>query len=106
MGCVTTEFPSLDDQLEAVSNAQRRRLLISLLPEDRSDGTSESADGPRADAVEPPREPDMVHNHLPKLARIEVIDWDRQNHRVTRGPEFETIRPFLELLDDHGVRAD
>lgn len=40
----------------------------------------------------------LRHLHLPVLEERGFVRWDRENHRVTRGPRFEELEPFLELL--------
>ncbi|EMA22283.1 hypothetical protein C443_10012 [Haloarcula argentinensis DSM 12282] len=29
-----------------------------------------------------------------------LIEWDRETHRVTRGPEYEQVRPLLAFLSE------
>lgn len=92
---------SFDDMVDALADVQRRKLLIALLehnPQDDSavviaDSESES------DAVE--RLVSMQHVHLPKLTDYGFIEWDEDTHEVMKGPNFDEIRPLLELLDDH-----
>ena len=43
----------------------------------------------------------MVHVHLPKLERYGCVEWDRRTKDVAKGPNFEEIRPVLELLEAH-----
>jgi len=45
---------------------------------------------------------DVYHNHLPKLDDLGFVSWDRENGVVATGPQFEEIRPLLELLADNG----
>lgn len=44
---------------------------------------------------------DLVHNHLPKLAEYDIIDWDRKRRTVTDGPAFDTVESMLTLLESH-----
>lgn len=90
-----------DDMVDALADVQRRKLLTALLehnPQDDApvavaDSNSES------DAVE--RLVSMQHVHLPKLVDYGFIEWNKETHEVIKGPNFEKIRPLLELLDDH-----
>jgi len=43
----------------------------------------------------------LAHKHLPKLAAEDVVEWDRQENLVTRGPSFDEIEPALETLASH-----
>nr|WP_121744666.1 transcriptional regulator [Natronorubrum halophilum] len=44
---------------------------------------------------------EMQHTHLPLLEEYGFIDWDRENREVTKGPEFDEIRPLLEMMIEH-----
>lgn len=90
---------SLDVMLDALADVQRRRLLVALLqhnPQDDSPAIIEE-DTDSLDALI-----SMRHVHLPKLQDYGFIDWNRETHEVTKGPNFDQIRPLLELLDNHG----
>lgn len=87
-----------DDMMTALANAQRRRLLISLLEHNlQADspvviaGCDSDADGVVL----------MRHAHLPKLGDYGFIEWNEESNEVTKGPKFDEIRPLLELLDAH-----
>jgi predicted transcriptional regulator len=92
---------SFDDLADVLADTQRRKLLIALLEhnpqDDRPVGIAD--EGTESDSLE--RLVSMRHVHLPKLADYGFIDWDEDAHEVTKGPNFEEIRPMLELLDDH-----
>jgi len=87
--------------VDALANVQRRKLLVALLehnPQDDdpvviADSESES------DAVK--RLLSMQHVHLPKLVEYGFIEWNKDTHEVMKGPNFDEIRPLLELLDNH-----
>ncbi|WP_336036514.1 DUF7344 domain-containing protein [Halobacterium yunchengense] len=82
---------SVDDVFKAVSNVQRRKLLDSLI----SDSPPDEGVGPGivvdVDAA-------MYHRHLPKLADCGLINWDRDENRVTRGPNFEAAAELLDFV--------
>ncbi|MGA9401220.1 hypothetical protein [Haladaptatus sp.] len=40
----------------------------------------------------------MQHVHLPKLEDYGYIDWNRISEQVTKGPQFDEIKPLLTLL--------
>ncbi|MBZ6494955.1 transcriptional regulator [Haloterrigena longa] len=44
---------------------------------------------------------EMEHTHLPLLEDYGFINWDRDTHEVTKGPQFDEIRPLLELMVNH-----
>lgn len=91
---------SVDEMADALADVHRRKLLVALLehsPQDHSPvGISDSEnDAALGDSVS------MNHVHLPKLADYGFIDWDEKRHEVSKGREFDEIRPLLELLDAH-----
>jgi hypothetical protein len=95
------ERPSSDEMIDTLGAIQRRKLLLSLLDHNSRDGPavvpadigSETGAGGRSGAI--------YHTHLPKLAEYGFIEWDRERSEVERGPNFDEIRPLLELLDEH-----
>lgn len=97
----TERETALDDMLDAVADIQRRKLLVALLdhnPQDDSPAIlADAAD--ETDAFE--RIVQMEHVHLPKLAEYGFIDWNEEGDKVSKGPNFDEIRPLLELLLDH-----
>jgi predicted transcriptional regulator len=97
----TSEAISFDDMVDALADIQRRTLLISLLqhnPQDETPVVIADSDSER-DAVE--RLVTMHHVHLPKLADYGFIEWNEDTHEVMKGPNFDEIRPLLELLDTY-----
>lgn len=92
---------SLDRLFETVAREPRRRVLDALR-EGSPRTVEELTDQLTRQEV---RDRDTVgvalrHNHLPRLDAAGVARWDRRHGTVTRGPQFEEIRPFLELMAD------
>ena len=46
---------------------------------------------------------ELHHNHLPKLAEHDVIEWDQEKGVVTRGPAFDAVEPLVALLQRHST---
>lgn len=46
-------------------------------------------------------EVELRHNHLPRLAEQNIIEWDETSGSITRGSNFERVRPFIERLDEY-----
>jgi predicted transcriptional regulator len=91
---------SFDDMLDVMSHIQRRKLLMALMDHNPQDDTlSVPAGSEDVDSIE--RLVQMKHVHLPKLVDHGFVEWNRDTHEVTKGPNFDEIRPLLELLDDH-----
>lgn len=93
---------AVDELFEALADAQRRRLLVHMLehnPEDDTKvyiGDMDVEDADLEDLLT-----NMTHIHLPKLEADGFINWDKEEHVVTKGPNFDEIRPLVELLNNH-----
>ncbi|WP_455429697.1 DUF7344 domain-containing protein [Natrinema altunense] len=88
-----------DNFFRSVVNVQRRRLLVHMLshnPEDESKLYTDDIETSEMEAARLLTE--MKHTHLPLLEDYGFIDWDRDTHEVTKGPEFDEIRPLLEMM--------
>jgi predicted transcriptional regulator len=95
------EALSFDDMVDALANVQRRKLLTALLehnPQDDAPVVITDSDN-ETDAVKRPVT--MRYVHLPKLVDYGMIEWNEETHKVAKGPQFDEIRPLLELLADH-----
>ncbi|QSW99004.1 hypothetical protein [Haloterrigena alkaliphila] len=107
----------IDHIFDALADEYRRELLVSLLdhashrvskPAGVSWAVAESNDELlrrhlSSSRAIPDADEELLrahHVHLPKLADYEYIEWNRDENRVTRGPQFDEIRPVVELLDD------
>lgn len=106
-----------DAVFDALAAAQRRQVLVGLLDHEPqhvaklSDASREMADAHEAflsQYLSDSRESAAVDKellrthfvHLPKLVEYGFAEWDRDTKVITKGPRFDEIRPFLELLDD------
>lgn len=107
-----------DKVYDALASEQRRQVLVNLL-EDDSQSVPELSEESRelltadegvlegflTDSVEIANtEKDTIrlyHTHLPMLAEYGFIKWEREMHFVTKGPQFEEIKPLLEVVDEH-----
>lgn len=94
---------SMNDQIfDALANEHRRRLLLALLHENPQDAIVESLprDGDAGDANPEQRHRiQMYHAHLPKLEDDGFIEWNEDTNEVTKGPQFDEIRPLLHFVD-------
>ncbi|MFD1647637.1 DUF7344 domain-containing protein [Haloarchaeobius litoreus] len=93
----------MDSMLDALANRYRRRVLVALL-----DHNPQDDDDPQVpDDVRLEDEGleqlmiQMRHVHLPKLAESGFIEWDQETNTIRMGPQFEEIRPLLELMANH-----
>lgn len=92
---------SFDDMVDALADVQRRKLMTALLVHNpQNDSPVVIADSDK-DADDLGRLVSMNHVHLPKLVDYGFITWDEETHEVAKGPNFDEIRPLVELLDNH-----
>lgn len=92
---------STDEMLNALGHVQRRKLLVSLLDHNPQDDAPAVVSESEEAAETMTRLVQMEHVHLPKLEEYGFIEWDRENHDVSKGENFDEIRPLLELLAAH-----
>lgn len=91
----------LSAQLDAVRHEDRRQILFALRDAERWRPSVSEFDGGRTPVGEPAIPAALYHRHLPKLAEMGLIEWDRETHWVTRGPEYERVRPLLAFLSEN-----
>lgn len=96
--CVQEEF--LNGHLEALGRLERRRVLLRLA--NATPHNNPCIDFSDVEPTAEERDPlvPMRHLHLPVLEEYGFIQWDRKNHRVTKGPRFNELEPFLKLYHD------
>jgi len=92
---------SFDDMVDALADIQRRKLLVALLEHNPQDDTPVAIADSESDADAVDRLVTMHHTNLPKLAAYGFIEWNQDSHEVTKGPNFDEIKPLLELLANH-----
>jgi hypothetical protein len=88
-----------------LANRHRRRLLVHLIdgnPEDRAEIPQDIVhEGEVREETLDALGVEFEQTHLPMLERAGVIDWDHDEEVIVKGPEFDTVRPMLELLVEH-----
>lgn len=95
-----SEGTTADQLFDALADVHRRRLLLALVDHNPQD-VSELPGVPWAVSESEAGLTSKRHVHLPKLADYGLIEWDKDEQLVVKGPRFEEIEPILELLDDH-----
>jgi hypothetical protein len=92
---------TVDEVLNALAHIQRRKLLTALLTHNPQKDESATIDSDESEDEELAQLIQMRHVHLPKLEDYGFINWDQNNNEVSKGPNFDKIRPVLELLTNH-----
>jgi len=95
-----------DDVVDALANGRRRAALCYLF---RRDGTVPLADlsahvasreQDRATDVSPASiSAALVHAHLPKLAEVDLVEYDRTARQVSLGSRAVDVRPVLDAVE-------
>ncbi|MDT3433376.1 hypothetical protein [Haloarcula sp. 1CSR25-25] len=88
----------MDDKIGILSKRQRRLVLLAL----KHDGEKTEADVlfRSGDQVED-GDLELVHNHLPRLEEAGYIEWDRDSGTISKGPQYDEIKPLLDLIENH-----
>ncbi|WP_436911418.1 DUF7344 domain-containing protein [Halosimplex marinum] len=99
-----------------LADDRRRRLLVLLsegesvdVPDAALDRGGPSASGcsgerPRTGPPSPRRaEIRLRHVDLPKLSAAGLVEWEREDDTVRRGPRFDEIEPLLTVLVDNAA---
>ena len=98
----------IETSYSLLSNARRRQLL-ALLGEARVwtvDALAREI-AARDDATVDRIELTLVHNHLPRLADYDVIEWDGRSGDVVRSDRYADLEPLLErTADGEAVSAE
>lgn len=90
-----------EEALDVLGERERRKLLVALMDHNPQPDLPSLAGTDERDISELEGLEAMHHVHLPKLVDFGLIEWDRENHEVSKGPNFVEIRPMLELLDNN-----
>lgn len=92
-----------ENHLSALADPYRRQLLVALLersPQDDGDIDPLNAITYTDTKTETLRT-ELVHSHLPKLANLGYIDWDRDRGKLNTGSNWDEIVPLLRLIHGH-----
>lgn len=89
----------LEEYLRVLAHEHRRQLLTLLLER----GDHETVAVPDA-VVGDDTDSDTVrlafhHMHLPKLDDCGLVEWDRDADVVTKGANFDDVRPLIEAVE-------
>jgi len=89
-----------NDVFEALSAEPRRQLVVSLLDAEPSESVPlpESAVNPNVPPDAETLRRELHHHHLPKLADLEFVTWDRHPLVASRGPRFDEAAVVFEAL--------
>lgn len=89
----------LDEALEVLANKHRRRLLVALLEHNPQEAVQTPEGVYLGERTLSNLQVEMHHRHLPKLEAAGYIVWQKDEHIVVRGPDFDEIEPILELFE-------
>lgn len=96
----TRDVTSVDRLLGALANHRRRRVIARLEATGAREALSMDAlvvdDDHRGDRVQ------LYHRHLPKLAEVGLVEWNRDEGLVRPGTRFDEASRLLDLVREYG----
>ena len=115
----STEFDSLefDSLLELCRDHHRRIVLAVLATEDRSLTVNDltqtilkynhhvsPSEAPEGESMRIRRS--LIHEHVPKLAALSLVDYDQDRQLVTPTAEFDRVQSNLSAIIDLDPKLD
>lgn len=88
-------------QLGALTHRPQRQLLVALIHHNPQDDTPFDGGEPEIEDEELEVLYDFQHYHLPELESKGFIEYNREEHTISTGPNFAEIEPILALIDEH-----
>ncbi|MDG5775677.1 hypothetical protein VB773_06095 [Haloarculaceae archaeon H-GB2-1] len=74
-----------------------------------SESLAKAEQGPESGHVPPKLVDDvrvsLYHVHLPKLDDADVVRFDADRSRLSRGPNFDVLFPYLRFASEHEARS-
>lgn len=85
-----------------LANQSRRQLLVGI-SEEVKDGGKDCGPVSIVSKDEEPAvsEIELIHKHLPLLKERGYIEWDCDNQNIEKGPEWDEIKPIIELFHEN-----
>jgi hypothetical protein len=99
-----TDDTSANLVFDSLAHPYRRHLLLALLERNpRSDDRLDPMDLLASGTVDGLAVTTLgaIHVHLPKLADMGFVEWDRDSGVVSEGPGWEEVAPLCRLMRDH-----
>lgn len=99
----TTDRRSLDRLFDALAHHHRRRILLEVADRDQALPTASVVERV-GDGVGDGDDPQVTlyHRHLPKLAAVGYVEWNRDSGTLRRGGNFDEVAPVLQMFTDNG----
>lgn len=96
----------VDQTFDILRHSSRRRILMRLYHHSGPGKASiDPTDFIPEDANQEQIQSELYHTHLPRLDDSGFVDWDRHRDLIMRGPQFEELYPFLDLLEESEDRS-
>lgn len=110
---IATEYKLGEEAIHEVLSNERRRRAIKLLKDHQGVAdlrslaewiaTAESGESPPPKNVRQSVYNSLHQLHLPKLDRLDIIDYDRDRKQIRLRPEARTVDLYMEVITPYGI---
>jgi hypothetical protein len=92
-----------ENHLTALADSYRRQLLVALLEQNpQNDDQIDALDAISKTGVEAEMlRTELVHSHLPQLADMGYINWERDRGKLSPGPNWHEIAPLPKHIHEN-----
>lgn len=90
-----------NEALEALADPYRRQLLLALIDHNPQDDGDSDPLNIHPDGEDALSKMNIFMGHLPKLDEMGIIDWNKREHEIVKGPDWEEFEPLLQLIAEN-----
>lgn len=90
-----------DKVLEALADPYRRQLLLALIEHNPQDDGDPDPLNIHPEDDDPLSKLNIFMGHLPKLDSMGIIEWNKEDDEIFKGPDWTEFEPLLQLIAEN-----